>query len=151
MLATAYENGTLAGQLLVYALLTAIGFKLVRRLVRGSFGSGFRRSPAGTVLGLVGVGAVMIFSVAGSIGGDDMSRERANIVSGCTGGGQSASVCGCYADGLLEHTGHDRARFVAFEDKLKRDHDAGRPLPAHVLETAARCTAAGSDADASTS
>jgi hypothetical protein len=149
VLATAYENGGLAGQLVLYALLAAMGFRLVRRLVRGSFGSGFRRSPAGTVLGLVVVGAVMIFSAAGSIGGDDMSRERANIVSGCKGSGQSASVCGCYADGLLEHTGHDRARFAAFEDKLKRDHDAGRPLPAHVLETAARCAAVGPDASTS--
>jgi hypothetical protein len=147
--ANAYENGHLAGELFIYVLLIAIGFKLVRRLVGGSFGSGFRRSPAGTVLGLVVVGAVMIVSVAGSIGGDDMSRERANIVSGCRGSGQSVSVCGCYADGLLEHTGHDRARFAALEDKLKRDHDAGRPLPAHVLETAARCAAG--DADASTS
>ncbi len=149
LFAGAYQGGQFAGTAIRWIVLFCFGLVLVRRLARRSFGPGLRRSLAGTVVGLVFVVAALGASVAFDFRGDDMSRERANIVSGCTSSGQSASVCGCYADGLLEQTGHDRARFAALEDRLQRDHDAGRPLPAHVLETAARCAAAGTDASTS--
>lgn len=143
LLTTAYEGGQTFGAIVRWVLLVAVGAVLVRRLVRGSFGTGFRRSPAGTVLGLVAVAAGLIFSVARDFGGDDMSRERAEIVSGCVSQGEAASVCRCYADGLLAGMDHDRAKFAALEQEMLRDHEAGRPLPALVLETARRCAAPG--------
>ena len=146
-LAAAYESGQTFGRVVRWVFLLAVGVVLVRRLVRGSFGAGFRRSPAGTVLGLVAVVAGLIFSVAQDFGGDDMKQERANIVESCVSQGQTASVCDCYADGLLAHVDHDRAKFAALEKQMLRDHEAGRPLPALVIETATRCAAG----DASTS
>ena len=140
-LTTAYEGGQTFGRVVRWVLLLAVGAFLVRRLVRGSFGAGFRRSPAGAVLGLVAVAAGLIFSVVSDFGDDDMSRERANIVAGCVGDGLTASFCGCYADGLLARMEHDRAKFAALEQKTMRDQAAGRPLPALVTETATRCAA----------
>ena len=141
LLTTAYEGGQSFGRIVRWTVLVAVGVVLVRRLVRGSFGAGFRRSPAGTVLGLVAVVAGLIFSVVSDFGGDDMSRERASIVAGCVNQGQTASFCDCYADGLLTRTDHDLAKLAALEEMMVRDHEAGRPLPALVTETATRCAA----------
>jgi len=141
LLAAAYESGQTFGRIFRWVFLLAVGVVLVRRLVRGSFGAGFRRSPAGTVLGLVAVVAGLIASVAYDFGADDMKQERANIVASCVTQGETASICACYADGLQAKVDHDRAKFAALENKMVRDHEAGRPLPALVIETATRCAA----------
>ena len=141
LLTTAYESGESFGRVVRWVVLLAVGGVLVRRIVRGSFGAGFRRSPAGTVLGLVAVIAGLTFSVVRDFGGDDMSRERANIVAGCRGDGLTASFCGCYADGLLARMDHDPSKLAALEQQATRDHAAGRPLPAPVVEAATRCAA----------
>jgi hypothetical protein len=146
VLATAYDNGQLAGQLVINALFLAVAFKLVRRLVRGSFGSGFRRSPAGTVLSLVVVGAALILSAANAIRGDDMSSARTSIVAGCTNQGAEASVCGCYADQLLKRTDNDAEKFAALERRMTRAHEAGRAMPAPVRESVAACVGTAPDA-----
>ena len=51
LLADAYGPGQTAGIAFRWVALLAVGAFLTRRLVRKSWGKGFRRSPAGTVLG----------------------------------------------------------------------------------------------------
>jgi hypothetical protein len=154
LLAAAYENGQLAGRALRWLLLLAVGFKLVQRITRGSWGPGFRRSPAGTAIGLVAVVVALIASVAYDFGGNDraaaatgarpdMSTVRATIIGGCTGTGEKRSVCACYADKLLHHAGYDPERFAALEREMFRRHKAGQEMPPVVLQAAETCLARG--------
>jgi hypothetical protein len=144
--ASAYQSGQAAGTAVRWIALLAFGLVLARRLARRSFGPGFRRSPIGTMLGLVVVVAGIGVSVAYDFGADDMSSARTSIVAGCTSQGAKASVCGCYADQLLERTDNDAKKFAALEAKMVRAHEAGRTMPAPVLESVAACVAAGPDA-----
>jgi hypothetical protein len=139
LFADAYQGGQFAGQSIRWVVLIGLGVVLVRRLVRGSFGPGFRRSPAGTVLSLVVVAAGLIASVTHDFRGDDMRPARASIVSGCTSGGAEASVCGCYADQLLERTDHDIAKLDALTRQMADARTAGRPMPATVLASVDAC------------
>ena len=142
--AAAYHNGQIAGQVAVYALLLTVAFKLVRRLRRGSSGPGFWRSPAAAGLGLVVVAAMAVSS--STRGGDDMKGARASIVAGCTSQGATASVCGCYADQLLERTDNDSKKFAALEREMVVAHKAGRAMPPPVRDSVAACVGAASDA-----
>jgi len=139
-LADAYANGATAGRALRWIVLLGIGAMLVRRVVRGSFGPGFRRSPAGTALGLVAVVAGLIFSVASDFnGGPDLSQARANVVAGCMSQGQTQSLCDCYADEVLRRTEHDPARFAALEREMVAAEKAGTAAPAVIVESATLC------------
>ena len=135
-----YSSGVTAGIVLRWIVLLAIGTVLVRRFVRGSFGTGFRRSPAGTALGLVAVVAGLIFSVARDFNrGPDLSQARANVVAGCMKEGQTQSVCDCYADEVLRRTAHDVDRFVALEREVVAAQKAGTAVPALIVEAATLC------------
>lgn len=144
--AGAYQSGSFLGTTIRWLALLAFGFALVRRLVRGSFGPGFRRSLPGTVIGLVVVVAGLGASVVNDFGADDMSSARASIVAGCTNQGAEASVCGCYADQLLKRTDNDSEKFAALEQRMVHAHEAGQAMPAQVRESVAACAGAGSDA-----
>jgi hypothetical protein len=137
--ADAYQGGQFAGQVLRWVVLLALGLLLVRRLIRRSFGSGLRRSLAGTLVGLVVVVAGVAASVAHDFRADDMRPQRATLVAGCQSQGQTARLCGCYADELLRRTDHDRDKFQALADEMVRRHDAGREMPAPVLASVAAC------------
>jgi hypothetical protein len=139
--ADAYQGGQFFGTAVRWVALLGFGFVLVRRLVSGRFGPGFRRSLPGTVLGLVVVAAGLIASVGHDFGGDDMSPARTSIVAGCTSEGATASVCGCYADQLLERTDHDLEKLAALQRRMVRAHEAGRAIPAPVRESVAACVA----------
>jgi hypothetical protein len=144
--ANAYQGGQFFGTAVRWVVLLGFGLLLVRRLVRGSFGPGFRRSLLGTVLGLVVVVAGLGASVGYDFGADDMSSARTSIVAGCTSQGAKASVCGCYADQLLKRTDHDSEKFAALEARMVRAHKAGRAMPAAVRESVAACLGAAPDA-----
>ena len=148
LLAEAYQGGQSAIRAIRWVILLGLFVVLVLRLVRGSFGPGFRRSPAGTVLGLVVVTVGLIGSVVHDFRGDDMGPARASIVAGCTGEGAAQSVCACYADELLERTDHNLAKLNALTREMTDAQDAGTAMPAAVLASVSTCVKA---ADAPTS
>ena len=146
LLAAAYQNGQLVGRGVRWLLLLAVGFKLVQRLARGSFGSGFRRSLAGTVVGLVLVAAGLIGSIRYDFAGHpatkagaDMSDARANVVRGCMNQGQAQPVCECYGDEVLRRTGRSPERFAALEQELVSRQNAGQGPPRLILDAAQAC------------
>ena len=60
----------------------------------------------------------------------DMSAvSQHHLIGGCTGTGEKRSVCACYADELLRHTGHDPQRFAALERDMFKRHQAGQQMP----------------------
>ena len=137
--ADAYQSGQFAGRAIRWVVLLGVGAVLVRRIVRGSFGPGFRHSPAGTALGLVLVTAGLLASVAHDFRGDDMRPARASLVAGCTSDGAQPSVCGCYADQLLERTDHSIAKLNALTQQMADARAAGRAMPAPVLASVSAC------------
>ena len=145
-LAAAYENGQTIGRVFRWLVLLALGIKLTRRLLTGSFGSGFRRSRAGTILALVVVVAGLLGSVhydftdKGTAGaGRDMSAARAEVVRGCLNQGQVASVCECYGDEVLRRTGRSPERFAALERDMVGRQDAGQAPPDLIVQAAQAC------------
>ena len=75
----------------------------------------------------------LVVSVAHDFRGDDMGPARPSIVSGCTSEGAVKSVCGCYADQLLERTDHEIAKLNALTQEMDDARDAGTAMPAAVL------------------
>jgi len=145
-LAAAYENGQTIGRVVRWLVLLAVGFKLTQRLLTGSFGSGFRRSRAGTILGLVVVVAGLLGSVrydftdnATASAGRDMNAARAEVVRGCLDQGQVASVCECYGDEVLRRTGSSQERFAALERDMVSRQDAGQAPPDLIVQAAQAC------------
>jgi len=141
-LAAAYQDGQAFGRIVRWLVLLAVGAGLVRRLVRGSFGPGFRRSPAGTVMGLVAVVAGLIFSFAHDTGRDDRetAQMRAGIVAGCRDSGTPQSFCDCYADEVVARTDHDPEKLEALKAELGRMTDPAH-APALLVRSAQACTA----------
>jgi hypothetical protein len=146
LLAAAYQNGQLAGRAVRWLLLLAVGFKLVRRLMSGSFGPGFRRSLPVTVIALVLVAAGLLGSLrydfagsASATAGPDLTAERADVVRGCIKQGQAQPVCDCYGDEVLRRTGHDPQRFTALEREMVSRQNAGQPPPQLIMDAAQYC------------
>jgi hypothetical protein len=151
-LAAAYENGQLAGRAVRWLLLLAIGFKLVQRITRGSWGPGFRRSPLGTAVGLVAVVVALIASVAYDFGRDDraaaaarpdMSTVRAEMMRGCLDQGQVRSICECYTDDVIRRTNNSPERFAALNREWDAREAAGQGPPPLLVEAAQNCAARG--------
>jgi hypothetical protein len=150
--AAAYEGGALAGRAVRWLVLLAAGFTLVRRLVRGSWGPGFRNSPLGTVVGLVAVAAGLLFSVTrdfdgghatAAAAGRDMTAARAEVVRGCVDQGQAQSVCECYGDEVLRRTGRSPEQFAALERDMIARQKAGQPAPPMLVKAAQYCAGRG--------
>jgi hypothetical protein len=151
--AAAYENGQLAGRAVRWLLLLAIGFKLVQRIARGSWGPGFRRSPLGAAVGLVAVVVALIASVAYDFGGNsravassaapELSTIRADMMRGCLDQGQIRSICECYTDEVLRRVDNRRERFAALNREWDAREAAGQGPPPMLVEAAQNCAAQG--------
>jgi len=113
-----------AGRAIHWVILVFAAVVLARRLIRGSFGPGFYLSTTATALALAFVTAGLIVSGARDFGGEDTSAARAAIVADCTSQGETARVCGCLADELLEHT-DDIARLTALSQQIGDVRAAG--------------------------
>ena len=149
LLASAYQVGQLFGAAVRWLLLLAVGFKLVQRLVRGSFGEGFRRARTTTVVGLAivvaGLAASVRYDFAGGSPsakrGSDLSAVRTNVVRGCMSQGQKLSVCACYGDEVLRRTGQSAERFTALERDIVARQKSGQPPPQLIIDAARFCVA----------
>ena len=150
LFAAAYETGQLAGRAFRWLLLLAVGFTLIRRIARGSWGPGFRRSPLGTALGLVAVVVALGFSIHHDFTGRaeatakmDMSSARAEVVRGCMDQGQAQSVCECYGDEVLRRTDRSPERFAALERDMVARQNAGQDPPQLIIDAAQYCAGTG--------
>lgn len=145
-LAAAYENGQILGRAFRWMLLLAIGFSLVIRMARGSFGPGFRRSRLGTAVSLVAVAVCLVGSLhydfvghASAEAGRDMTAARAEVVRGCLDQGQLPSVCDCYGDEVLRRIDRSPKRFAALERDMISRQNAGQGPPELIMQAAQAC------------
>jgi hypothetical protein len=115
-LADAYSNGQSAGTAFRWVALLVVAAFLARRLVRKSWGKGFRRSPAGTVLGLVVVTVGLTASAIAATGPDPrLKTYKRNVVAGCVAEGVAASICACIADDTIKQMDGDVERLAALD------------------------------------
>jgi hypothetical protein len=143
VLATAYENGQIAGRLTVFALLIAGGVALIHRL-RG------RRSPAVNVVGVVlmAVAALAVLTGHGGVAtvpaatktpdAAYLDQARRDMIAGCTDQGSARAYCECFAEQMLERNGHDVARLRKTEAELSRMR-AGSSPPAILVQASQAC------------
>jgi hypothetical protein len=143
VLATAYDNGWISGELFIYGLIIAGGVRLVHSLRR-------RRSTAVNVAGVVLMVVVALITIIGHDGAPSapaagnpdaayLDASRRDMIAGCTSEGARRSYCECFADQMLERTGHDAARLRAMHAELDRLPRGSAP-PAVLLQATQACS-----------
>jgi hypothetical protein len=124
---TAYQTGSMFGFALRCVGLSVGGAFLVRRVVTGRYGSGFRRSPLGSGIGLVvvviGLGASLINGPSDrALGKPITTREAAiqRMSDDCVASGTSRSLCDCMATSLSTQVMQTATQFADFKTRLNR-------------------------------
>ena len=139
-LADAYSNGQSAGTAFRWVALLVAGAFLARRLVRKSWGKGFRRSPAGTVLGLVVVTVGLTASAIAATGPDPRLKSyKRNVVSACVAQGVAASLCACMADDTIRQMDGDVERLAALDARAVQSGDNPAAAPPELLSALRTC------------
>jgi hypothetical protein len=140
VLADAYGDGQTAGVILRWGALIAVGAYLVRRVVRRSFGPGFRRSPVGTALGLAGVAAGLIASTVAATGPDPrLATYKRNVVRACVAQNVPTSFCACLADDTIKQMDGDVERLDALDDRARRAGGNAATAPPELLSAVQTC------------